>query len=549
LIWFKHYLLDEALAKVGAFFYFSTMQIRLLISVLLLFSTQISKAQEFANSQHYLVDSLRLEELSASDKNLIDSCLEVFHTAKEDTNKIGALSKICENLMHESWENYQLYQYDLIKKTLDQKGGEASERLKRQWAMALNNMGFIYHSKGNIPKALMYFKKSAKVEKLLNNEHGLADTYNNIGVLHNELGQIPMAVKYFHASLKIREKLGNEKGIAESYNNLGKIHEEQHEKELAKKYYYKSLAIEKKIGNRKGEATTLLNIGLLYSQEENYKKALDYYNQSLEIENELGSKWRIANVYNNIGALYKKQERYTQALTYFENSLELDQEIENKHGVVLTLNNLSHMEFLQGNYTKAEIHASQALKLAQEIGFPDEIKNSARLLSDISEKQDKGLLALKMYKLYVKMKDSLNNEATQKAAIRQQTQYEFEKEQLIKEQEAKEQERLEEEALTRRNNIEYSLIFLGILLLFGTILSLGYVKVSTNIAEGLIFFAFLILFEFILVFLEPFLEEYTNQEPIYALLANSLIALLVFPLHAFMEGYLKKRIVKKKWPL
>jgi len=42
----------------------------------------------------------------------------------------------------------------------------------------------------------------------------------------------------------------------------------------------------------------------------------------------------------------------------------------------------------------------------------------------------------------------------------------------------------------------------------------------------------------------PYLENYTNDEPMYNLLANSLLALVIFPLHAILEKLLKKRIVK-----
>jgi putative effector of murein hydrolase len=80
--------------------------------------------------------------------------------------------------------------------------------------------------------------------------------------------------------------------------------------------------------------------------------------------------------------------------------------------------------------------------------------------------------------------------------------------------------------------------------LFGIVLSLGFIKVSPTIAEGIIFFAFLILFEFLLVFTEPYLEQYTNGEPIYNLLANAVLALLIFPVHAILEKLLKKRIVQ-----
>ena len=208
------------------------------------------------------------------------------------------------------------------------------------------------------------------------------------------------------------------------------------------------------------------------------------------------------------------------------------------------LYNLGNLEFLRNNIKAAEEYGLRSFSKAQEIGFPNKINAAATLLSSIYEKQGRGMEALEMYKLAILMRDSTINEETQKATIRQQTQYEFEKAQIVKENEAKEQLRLEAEKTSRRNNMQYSLIFLGILLLFGLVLSLGFIKVSTNIAEGLIFFAFLILFEFALVFTEPYIEQYTNDEPMYNLLANSVLALIIFPVHSILERLLKKRIVK-----
>ena len=61
---------------------------------------------------------------------------------------------------------------------------------------------------------------------------------------------------------------------------------------------------------------------------------------------------------------------------------------------------------------------------------------------------------------------------------------------------------------------------------------------------GKAFSALPILFEFVLVFSETYLEQYTNGEPMYNLFANSVLALLIFPVHAILEKLLKKRIVK-----
>ena len=52
-----------------------------------------------------------------------------------------------------------------------------------------------------------------------------------------------------------------------------------------------------------------------------------------------------------------------------------------------------------------------------------------------------------------------------------------------------------------------------ILVVFGLVLSLGVVKVSPKVAEGLIFFAFLILFEFLLVLSDPYVDSVTGGAP------------------------------------
>ncbi|MBL4656895.1 MAG: hypothetical protein JKX73_02765 [Flavobacteriales bacterium] len=153
--------------------------------------------------------------------------------------------------------------------------------------------------------------------------------------------------------------------------------------------------------------------------------------------------------------------------------------------------------------------------------------------------------ALEMYELHIQMRDSIKNEETQKATIRQQTKYEFEKVQLVKEQNEKDKERIEAEATGRRDNLQYSVILIAILVLFGGVLALGFINVSERMAEGIIFFSFLILFEFLLVLADPYIEGWSSGAPGIKLLFNSGIAALIFPAHAFFEGKLKGRLVAK----
>ena len=124
-------------------------------------------------------------------------------------------------------------------------------------------------------------------------------------------------------------------------------------------------------------------------------------------------------------------------------------------------------------------------------------------------------------------------------------QYEYEKADLVKRQEEAEQERVLGEATSRRDNLQYSVIFIVFLLVFGSVAGLGFIKVSPKVAEGLIFFSFLILFEFILVLADPYVETWTSGAPGYKLLFNAGLAAFIFPAHAFFETKLKSRLVQR----
>ena len=168
---------------------------------------------------------------------------------------------------------------------------------------------------------------------------------------------------------------------------------------------------------------------------------------------------------------------------------------------------------------------------------------ASKLLAAIHREHGDYKSALDMYELFIQMRDSLNNEETQKAAIRQQTKYEFEKAQLVKDQKEKEAARMEAERTSRRDRLQYSVVLICLLAFAVMIAMMGRLSLPVKVAEGLIFFAFLIFFEFVLVLADPYLDVWTGGAPGWKLLINASIAALIFPLHSFFEVILKNKLV------
>ena len=75
-------------------------------------------AQNYADKEYYLVDSLDLDELADPDIELLNSSLKLYHSSTEDTLKIQAINTICENMMHDDWIKYNQWIYNSTEKKI-----------------------------------------------------------------------------------------------------------------------------------------------------------------------------------------------------------------------------------------------------------------------------------------------------------------------------------------------------------------------------------------------------------------------------------------------
>ena len=470
-------------------------------------------------------------------QNAIDSLTQIISIANRDTNNVNA--------HYELIAQYYLQNPDTAI-IIGQKGLKLAQTLdfKRGISDGYAWLGYINMEMGKDSLALYYFFKSYELEITLGDKTRLATILNNIGYTYKQKGEIERALGYFHKSLKLEEETGNERGLSYALNNLSVLYKTQGDLEIASEYAYRSLVIRRKLGDKSGIATALNNIGVLQSSFGNKDSAILCYRAALAIDRELNNSYGIGHDLSNIGLMFKQKQLLDTALIYSQNSLIYMEKTSSKKGICAVGNFIAGIYIDRNDLTAAKPYADKSLLLAEQLGYPSEIANAALVLHSIHEQAQQWEKALKYRELEVKMRDSINNETTQKATIRQQTKYEFEKAQLIKKQEEKEVRRKTKEIRQRRDNLQYSVILIGLLTLFGGVLALGFVNVSEQMAEGIIFFSFLILFEFLLVLADPYIESWSSGAPGIKLLFNAGIAALIFPAHAFFESKLKGRLVK-----
>jgi hypothetical protein len=103
----------------------------------------------------------------------------------------------------------------------------------------------------------------------------------------------------------------------------------------------------------------------------------------------------------------------------------------------------------------------------------------------------------------------------------------------------------EQERIEYQNNIQYTSIFMGLVIFIAFLLVVSRFPIPPKLIEGLIFFLFLLFFEFILVVVDPMFSDYTGGAPLYVLGLNVIIALFFTPIHKITETKLKNKLLNK----
>ena len=202
--------------------------IKRIFQILVLFISIHAHAQEYGDKEFYLIDSLKIEELSDYDKNLIDSCLTLFHKAPDDTTKIQTLDGIRIRMMHEDWIKYDEWTYSFIKDKLQSKNNESVLRFFKK------TIGDIYNNKsiqliidGNRAKSLEYTIKSLNIYEEIGDQWRLSSGYSNMGNYYQEDGNYSTALSYYQKGFDIATNANDVDNIAICLLSMGSVYEEQ----------------------------------------------------------------------------------------------------------------------------------------------------------------------------------------------------------------------------------------------------------------------------------------------------------------------------------
>lgn len=413
----------------------------------------------------------------------------------------------------------------------------------------LSNIGNMYNESEGIEKQIEFETGWLKKWQELGRKKQIALSHLRIGRIYHTQAKFGLAIESHYKALEIAEEQVDSTLIAQSFHDIGHVHHIQRELTKALEFYAKSLAINRSIGNQKSMRQNLNNMANIHQANGDYELALQYHKEALGIGRELKDNRGIAQSLANIGVGYIETLNYEKAMATLQEALKVSLANQNSIEPFLHLNIGTIYREHNKYYNKAILHHQKALRLSGDRSHLRAIGLSLHnLYLDYKAMGQMGK-ALEMHEKYFQVNDSMNSTENKRMVVSKEYQYNQEKQMLADSLAEAESARLEkvqalaaQEARDRRNQVQYSAIVVIVLLLGSLIAISGKVKMKPGHAEGLIFIFFILLFEFILVITDPWVDELSGGEVGIKMAINSVFALAVFFGHQYFEGRLKRLI-------
>jgi tetratricopeptide (TPR) repeat protein len=344
-----------------------------------------------------------------------------------------------------------------------------------------------YLSMEDYEKAKDYeFKKLAALREK-NRRFEMLEAYTSIGNLYVNAKQYDQAKKYFETVIALADSLQFPAFKLGSYLRIVNMYLTAQENQKALDYFNAHPQVAEYMLKHGMDYVLDNAYGAIYTLTGNLDSAgprMARAEKGFEAKTSLGGRFYF---YTNYAWYYKLRKDYDKSIAYWMKAKEAGDHLGSLEFQQYVFINLDSVYMLKGDYKNAHFYNSQAAKL----------KDSLQKLS-----KEKDLLSL-----------------------------EIENENRRKEREAV---RLEQEK-NRRHNIQYMAIVIAIASIFLVLVMAGVFSVSKTTIHVLGFFAFIFLFEFIILLADNQIHHWTHGEPWKVLAIKIVLIAMLLPLHHYLE--------------
>jgi len=270
----------------------------------------------------------------------------------------------------------------------------------------LNTLGFELWTV-NPSRSVEVGRKALGLALNQNNEPAVAHAYKVIGVAYWALGDYQLALSNMFESLERYEELNDLNGVGSMLLNIGLVYSEQLSYREAKSYFRKAQKSFQE-NNREGNiATALTKLAAVLTLEDSLATARDYLNSAIEIHHSNNYRYGLAEAYNRLGIVYRKQGDYNASLDYLYRSRDISIGINDNEGLAKCFVDIGITFLATEQFPQAREFFEHGLEKANSIGSKKWRLEAFRGLANLYELKNNNDSALKYYRAYQILKDSV----------------------------------------------------------------------------------------------------------------------------------------------
>ncbi|MGC3945805.1 MAG: tetratricopeptide repeat protein [Chryseolinea sp.] len=416
----------------------------------------------------------------------IDSLRQALKHPANDTSKIWAMLNIARNIP-DSDTSLVLSEQALV----------LAQQMKfsRAEAEANNNLGYWYNQLGNYPRSLSYYLRAIKIAEGINYGRSLKRSYNSISTVYLYIGDYDQSLHYSRQARSLSTRLHDPQIQSLSAAWISKAYFELNRLDSAQKYADESHALAIGLNIPFQLYMSTARLGEIALKENKITDAISNFTTSLSNSKLDGRPARIAGAYLQLAKAYRMMN-VTDSIKY---------------------------------------NAEHAFNLAQSHQLNATLLGSSLLLSELFESKD-DTQSLKYLKIALTAKDSLFS--TEKSrSVAMMSFNEAQRQQVMLDKQ------LQDQALHKRN-IQYAGIAIGVLMFAILVMVFSRTRhASEKTIRFLTTLALLIVFEFLNLLLDPYINNVTQQVPLLLLLALVAIAGLLIPVHQWLEHRIHQKLL------
>jgi len=442
--------------------------------------------------------------------------------------------------------------------------------LDKELAEGYLHLSTVYQQVPDLEKALSYTTQAFALSQVVGYDSLMAATQLSYGNVYQAKKERLLALRYYLNALKIAEEKKLPSLLRSSYSNLTSFYADI--KEYDKAIDYAKAALDElptvKSGNeRYQKVVDLIGIGNLYVAKKNFEMSVYYFEESLKLADSLHYAPLKMPAYNGLLMQYIEAKQPQKALEFFNTHTDLRQFITN-FGFAHAIDDAYGVIHTQlGNYDSAAFYFARAEPRYAHQGTPGIRLNFYNHVGTYYQKSGRPEKAVEYFLRAKNIADSISNLEWQQnlsksldtafaqagdfrqsrhygglyAIYRDSLQKLGEQKDLLQMELADEQQRTErkrredEEALREKHNIQYMGITIAIALVFLLLVLMGAFRVSVSTIKIMGFFAFIFLFEFIILIADNKIHHWTHGEPLPILGIKIVLIAMLLPLHHWLE--------------